>query len=58
MREIGYFFTNIFSNLLSRMQYSVTSTAERKLRESVEQGYDRAVESRKSKQEQADDHSV
>ncbi len=49
MKAIETFLMNIFGHLFSRAKYSAVSTAERKVRESLENSYDRAISSREKK---------
>ena len=46
MQAIETFLMNVFGQIFSRAKYSATSTAERKVRESLEKGYDRAINSK------------
>lgn len=43
MQAIERFFTNIFGYIFDRIRYSATYTAERKIRETIENQYDRAM---------------
>lgn len=43
MQAIERFFTNIFGYFFDRIRYSASYTAERKIRETLENQYDRAT---------------
>lgn len=50
MQAIERFFTDIFSSIFNRARYSATYTAERKLRETIENQYKQAIAPKEKKE--------
>lgn len=50
MQAIERFFTDLFSSIFNRARYSATNTAERKIRETIENQYKQATVPKEKKQ--------
>lgn len=50
MQAIERFFTNTFGYIFDRARYSATHTAERKIRETLENQYERTVATKDKKE--------
>lgn len=51
MQEIERFFSNLFNSIVSRIRFTVTDAAERKIRETVDQQFDRRQRTQQNDQE-------
>jgi hypothetical protein len=53
IQEITRFFGNLFSNIINRVTYDATNTAEQKVRDTVNQQFER----QKRKPQEEDEHN-